>query len=154
MICRWSSVALFVTLAWALPQAQSGPKTPDIRGGWQAETYTLKSGERHALKGQIVFTASDWSVTFLITPEGQAPQRASAEGGTYTLDGAKLNLRHMYNFSAGGVLPGLVASPLRMTVNEATATPLEPCTVRVDGQRLTLAFPSGNTMSFLKSSGF
>lgn len=154
MMCRWSVVALLVTLAGLPGHAQQGASAPDIRGGWQAETYTLKSGERHALKGQIVFTASDWSVTFLIAPEGQTPQRASAEGGTYTLEGTKLGLRHFYNFSTGGALPGLPVSPLRMTVNEPAEAPLEPCIVAVDGQRLTLAFPSGNQMSFLRSSRF
>jgi hypothetical protein len=143
-----------VVLACSLAHARQAASGPDIRGGWQAETYALKSGERHALKGQIVFTASDWSVTFLITPEGQAPQRASAEGGTYTLEGTNLGLRHLYNFSAGGALPGLPASPLRMTVNEPAQALLEPCTVTVEGERLTLAFPSGNSMSFQRSSRF
>ena len=134
--------------------AQSRAAGPDIRGGWQAELYTLKTGERHVVKGLIVFTATEWSVTFFVTPDGHTPQRASAEGGTYTLDGTNLVLKHLYNFSNGAALPGLPASPMRMTVQGGTAPPLEQVTVSIDVERLTLAFPSGNTMSFRRSSRF
>ena len=154
MIYWWVSVAAFVVLACPPGFAQSGAAGLDIRGGWQAELYTLKTGERHVVKGLIVFTATEWSVTFFVTPDGQAPQRASAEGGTYTLDGTKLVLTHLYNFSNGGALPGLPANPMRMTVQGSTAPPLEPVTVSVDVERLMLAFPSGNTMSFRRSSRF
>ncbi len=43
------------------------------------------------VKGLIVFTATDWSVTFFVTPDGLAPQRAAAEGGTYTLRARSLS---------------------------------------------------------------
>ena len=154
MVYWWISVVACVVLACPPCLAQSGAAGPDIRGGWQAELYTLKTGERHLVKGLIVFTATEWSVTFFVTPDGQAPQRASAEGGTYTLDATKLALRHLYNFSAGGALPGLPVSPMRMTVQGSAAPPVEQVTVRIDAERLTLAFPSGNTMSFRRSSRF
>jgi hypothetical protein len=148
----WPVLALLTLLAGPVASGEQGTAAPAIRGGWQAESYTLKSGERHIVQGLITFTATDWSVTFFVTPEGQAPQRASAEGGTYTLDGQKLGLIHLYNFSTGSALPGLPASPLRMTVNERGQAPLEPVTVSVEGDRLTLAFPSGNAMVFRRSS--
>jgi len=116
--------------------------------------YTLKTGERHTVKGMIVFTASDWNMTFFVTPGGQAPQRAVAEGGTYTLDGTKLVVRQLYNFSNGGELPGLPVSPMRMAVQNRATAPVEEVTVAVDVERLTLAFPSGNTMMFRRSSRF
>jgi len=151
---RRLTIPLLLTLS-ALPvRAQPVAAAPDIRGGWHADSYILKTGERHVVQGLIVFTASDWSVTFFVTPEGQPPRRASAEGGTYRLDGQKLVLTHLYNFSAGSALPGLPDSPLRMTVNQAGKAPLEPCTVTVAGDVLTLAFPSGNAMTFRRSSGF
>ena len=151
---RWACVAMFLLLACLPGHAQSAPAGPDVRGGWLAELYALKTGERHTVKGMIVFTASDWNVTFFVTPDGQAPQRASAEGGTYTLDGTKLVLRHLYNFSNGGALPGLPASPLRMAVQTRATAPVEEVTVAVDVERLTLSFPSGNTMTFRRSSRF
>jgi hypothetical protein len=154
MVYWWVSLAAFVMLACPPGHAQTGAAGPDIRGGWQAEMYALKTGERHPVKGMIFFTAADWSVTFFVTPDGQAPQRAAAEGGTYTLDGTKLVLRHLYNFSNGGALPGLPASPMRMAVQNRATAPVEEVTVAVDVERLTLAFPSGNTMSFRRSSRF
>ena len=136
----------------SIPSGQAATAPSDIRGGWQAESYTLKTGERHTVQGRIFFTATEWGVTFFVTLEGQAPQRASAEGGTYTLNGDKLVFSHHYNFSAGSALPGLPASPMRMTMNDRQAAPAEPVTLTLDGERLTIAFPSGNAMTFRRSS--
>ncbi|MGQ0735962.1 MAG: hypothetical protein ACT4QD_20190 [Acidobacteriota bacterium] len=156
-VARWVAAGALTTLVTStgLPAAaQSGRAGPDIRGGWRADTYTLKTGERHQVTGLIVFTATDWGVTFFVTPEGKAPVRASSEGGTYTLEGTSLALIHQYNFSTGSAVPGLPASPLRMTIQgEATGT-VERITVSVNGDRLTLAFPSGNAMTFQRSSRF
>ena len=151
---RWASIAALVMLACPPGYAQTSAAGPDIRGGWQTEMYALKTGERHPVKGMIFFTATDWSVTFFVTPDGQAPQRAAAEGGTYTLDGTKLVLRHLYNFSNGAALPGLPASPMLMAIQNRATASLEEVTVAVDVERLTLSFPSGNTMSFRRSSRF
>lgn len=152
MVNRSSFAVVLVLLACGSALAQSAAAGPDIRGGWQAETYTLKTGERHPVQGLIFFTATDWGVTFFVTPEEQAPQRASAEGGTYTLDGANLVFTHHYNFSAGSAVPGLPASSMRMTVNDRREAPAEPVTVAIDDARLSIAFPSGNTMTFRRSS--
>ncbi len=154
MVRRCLAFAALVMLGSQPGHAQVAAAGPDIRGGWNAELYTLKTGERHPVKGSIIFTATDWSVTFFVTPDGQAPQRAAAEGGTYTLDGTKLVLRHLYNFSTGTAVPGLPASPLRMTVQDRQSAPVEQVIVTVDVERLTLSFPSGNTMSFRRSSRF
>lgn len=151
---RWASVALLVMLACPPGHAQSVADGPDVRGGWQAETYTLKTGERHRVQGLIVFTATDWNVTFFVTPVGQAPQRASAEGGTYAREGSQLLLRHLYNFSTGNAVPGLPASPMRMAVQDRRTAPVEAVIATVDVERLTLSFPSGNTMTFRRSSRF
>ena len=147
MIHQCVALAAFVMLA--TPPAAD----PDVRGGWHAELYELETGESHSIKGLIVFTASEWSVTFFFTPDGQAPQRAVAEGGTYTLDGSTLALKHLYRFSAGTAAPGLPESPLRMEVDRQEAS-LEPIAVKVEVERLTLSFPSGNTMTFRRSSRF
>lgn len=39
-----------------------------------------------------------------------------------------------------------------MTLNDRQAAPAEPVTVTIDGARLTIAFPSGNSMVFRRSS--
>jgi hypothetical protein len=35
-----------------------------------------------------------------------------------------------------------------------TAAPTEPCTVEVNGDRMIIHFPSGNQITFMRSSGF
>ncbi len=153
MVHRCVALVAFMAVTGPPGHAQPAAASPDVRGAWHAELYALKTGERHPVKGMIVFTASEWSVTFFVTPDGKAPQRAAAEGGTYTLDCTTLALRHLYRFSAGSALPGLPESPMRMEVDR-TEAPLEPITVTIDVERLTLSFPSGNAMTFRRSSRF
>jgi hypothetical protein len=155
MRSRLVAIAAFVTLLGGIPGAlnrQSPPAGPNLRGAWVPEQYLLKTGERHPVTGLIFFSASDWGVTFFVTPPGQAPQRASAEGGSYTLDGTKLVFKHHYIFAGGNALPGLPASPMRMEVRDPMKAPLEPVSVAIEGTRLTISFPSGNTMTFRRSS--
>jgi len=151
---RWPLVAGAVLYTALVGSAQPAASRVELRGGWRADTYTLATGERYEVKGLIVFTATDWAVTFFVTPDGGEPVRASAEGGTYTLDGANLALTHQYNFSTGGALPGLPASPLRMTMRDGDGGTIERITVAVEADRLRLAFPSGNAMTFRRSSEF
>lgn len=125
----------------------------DVRGGWQPELFELKTGERHAVSGLIVFTASEWTLTLFYTSDGEEPQRAVAEGGTYTIVGSTMAMKHLYRFSAGKEMSGLADSPLRMEVDRQEA-PLEPIMVKIEVERLTLSFPSGNKMTFRRSSRF
>ena len=135
----------------ALTQSAAGP--PDVRGSWQPETYRLKSGPVHEVTGLITFTEKDWSVLFfIVTDEG--PRRGSGEGGTYTLDGDKLTFRHLYNLSGGHAVDGFEASDLSMRVRtpDAEDAPAEPCTITIEEDLLTIFFPSGNQMTFRRSS--
>lgn len=135
----------------ANPQSEAGP--PDIQGAWKPETYRLKSGPVHEVTGLISFTEKDWSVLFfIVTDEG--PRRGSGEGGTYTLDGDKLTFRHLYNLSGGHAVDGFEASELSMRVRPADAedAPAEPCTITIEDDLLTIFFPSGNQMTFRRSS--
>lgn len=140
---------ILVALAAAAPFASDEPA---IRGAWRTETYVLKDGTRHPVRGLIFFTDKDWTVLFFVTPDGQPPQRGSGEGGTYTLAGNRLVFSHHYNLSAGKAVKGIPESPLRMEVRDAAAAPSEPCTLDRDGDRLTIHFPSGNSMIFRRSS--
>ncbi len=133
--------------------AQSAAKPPDVRGSWKPETYRLKSGPVHDVTGLITFTEKDWSVLFfIVTDEG--PRRGSGEGGTYTLEGDKLTFRHLYNLSGGHAVDGFEASDLSMKVRpkDAGDAPAEPCTITVEEDLLTIFFPSGNQMTFRRSS--
>lgn len=135
--------------------AESQPETGslDIRGAWKPETYRLQSGPVHVVTGLISFTEKDWSVLFfIVTDEG--PRRGSSEGGTYTLEGDKLTFRHLYNLSGGHAVDGFEASDLSMRVRppDAVDAPAEPCTIKVKDDLLTIFFPSGNQMTFRRSS--
>ncbi|MCY3555546.1 MAG: hypothetical protein OXH56_09525 [Gemmatimonadetes bacterium] len=137
--------------ATANPQSESG--SLDIRGAWKPEAYRLKSGPVHEVTGLISFTEKDWSVLFfIVTDEG--PRRGSGEGGTYTLEGDKLTFRHLYNLSGGHAVDGFEASELSMRVRPADAedAPAEPCTITIEDDLLTIFFPSGNQMTFRRSS--
>ena len=137
--------------ATANPQSEAG--SLDIRGAWKPESYRLKSGPVHEVTGLISFTEKDWSVLFfIVTDEG--PRRGSGEGGTYTLEGDKLTFRHLYNLSGGHAVDGFEASELSMRVRPADAedAPAEPCTITIAEDLLTIFFPSGNQMTFRRSS--
>ncbi len=157
MRAEWSGGFLATaTTSVALTVALVGPvatASPDIRGAWRTETYTLASGPQYDVEGLIVFTDSDWSVLFFVVPEGGEPQRGSAEGGTYTLEDDRLVFTHLFHMSAGSELPGLAASDLRMVARkDASEAPTEPARVERSDDRLTVHFPSGNRMTFRLSS--
>lgn len=142
--------------AGLLAAVLAGPalgQAPELRGSWQAQVYRLRDGTSHSVDGLIVFTQSDWLVVFLVKDGKGAARRGSGEGGSYTLSGDRLLLRHRYNVSGGATLPGLPASPLRLVSRGAQSATEEPCRAEASGDTLTLHFPSGNSMAFRRSSG-
>lgn len=137
----------------AAATAQSSGESLDIQGAWTPESYRLKSGPVHEVTGLITFTEKDWSVLyFIVTDEG--PRRGSGEGGTYTLEGDKLTFLHLYNLSGGHAVDGFGASGLSMKVRpkDAADAPAEPCAITIEEDLLTISFPSGNQMTFRRSS--
>ncbi len=144
-------------LACMLVAGQVGIATsqelPSLRGAWRPTSYQLKAGPRHPVDGLITFTASDWSVLFFVLDARGQPGRGSGEGGTYTLEGNRLVFTHRFNLAAGKAMDGLEEAPLAMTVRKGAGAPTEPCTIELIGDRLVIAFPSGNRMEFQRSSG-
>lgn len=121
-------------------------------GAWRTQTYVLEDGPTHRVEGMIFFTESDWSVLFFVVDDEGNPQRGSAEGGTYDLDGDALTFTHLYNASGGHAVEGLPASEWSMRVNERDQAPTEPTRIDLSGEQLTIYFPSGNHMTFTRSS--
>ncbi len=88
----------------------------------------------------------------MLDSEGN-PARGSAEGGPYSSSGERLSLSHLYNLSSGEALSGLEASQLQMVLRKEGAGTPEECTYRIEGDRLTIDFPSGNSMRFVRYGG-
>lgn len=124
-----------------------------LEGAWSAEHYHLAGGVTHPVRGQIFFVDGSWQVLFFVTDETGSPRRGSGEGGTYERTAEGVVFKHLFNLSVGDALPGLEPAPLRMTVRDPDEAALEPTRIDVDGQVLTLHFPSGNRMVFHRSSG-
>ncbi len=143
---------LLLLAAGVVPAAQGASGDLEIRGAWHPDTYILEDGTRHPVRGLIVFTDRDWSVVFLVAPDGHTPLRGSAEAGTYRLNGNRLVFSHLYNLSGGGAVEGIPESPFEMNLHEATSAPSEPSTVELTGRRMTIRFPSGNAMEFERAA--
>jgi len=147
----WGVLAAGIGLGLA-PLGAAG-QDASLIGAWAPETYVLESGTRHDVAGRIFFTDTDWTVLFFVTENGEA-RRGSAEGGTYTTTDDRLVLTHLYNLSVGEAMEGIAESPLQMTLRSAEDGTTEATTYAVDGDRLTLYFPSGNRMEFIRASSF
>ncbi len=138
------SKALYL-LVWLL--AAGTLQAADLQGVWKPELYRLKDGSELQVDGHIFFGQKEWTVLFFVLEDGQI-RRGSAEGGTYTLQGEDLVFTHLYHLSSAQAVKSLPQSPLRMEIQKASQASREACTVRLQANRLTLHFPSGNSMHF------
>lgn len=143
--------------------ASARPSDGALPGSWRPREYRLGDGEVLPVDGRIVFwgeegaAEGEWMVVFFVTAgeseDPGAPLRGSAEGGRFFRDGETLTLTHAYHLSAGEAVGSLAEAPLRMAMRsdrEAAEHHREPCRFAVEGDRLTLFFPSGNSMVFSK----
>lgn len=146
---RIAKLVVAASLMFSMEAAAS-----EISGAWRPERYILADGSVFSVKGLIFFTERDWTVLFFVEDENGEARRGSAEGGTYTLSGEGLTFTHLYHLSAGEKLGNLESAPLRMSVKEMGDAAQEPCRVEIEGESMTIYFPSGNRMTFEKSSGF
>lgn len=158
-------VACALLAAWAtaagasVQPAMESASEDEIVGAWRPRTYRIggESPVELAVDGRIRFdpgTPGEWFVLFFVTGEDGAPRRGSAEGGQWFRDGETLVLTHAWHLSLGEVVAPLAAAPPRMALRsfaEAAEGHREPCRVEVDGDRMTLFFPSGNSMTFLRA---
>ena len=126
----------------------SAQPEPDIRGAWAAEHYFMAEGGEHEVQGRIFFTDNDWQVLFFVLDADGVPRRGSGEGGTYTRVGGQLVFSHLFNLSVGEEMRGLPAAELQIVSRRAEDAPLEPTEIDVEGDVLTLHFPSGNRLTF------
>lgn len=136
------------------PQASRGAQAEAdaVEGAWRAEEYVLASGPTHPLRGHIMFAGGDWNVLFFVLDADGVPVRMSAEGGTYTLHGEDLVFTHLYFAAKGAEVEGLPEALFEMRALDGGGAE-EAATVSVDGDHLTLFFPSENRMTFTRAPG-
>jgi hypothetical protein len=131
----------------SMPSASVGNS---LVGGWKADHYYLKDGSSYPLLGQILFTRNNWTVLFIVVKDGK-PQRGSGEGGDYTVDGNKVVFVHHYVAStAAPAITGLKEQAARALEWEPSHA--ESSTFDIQGDRLTLFMPSGNRLTWTRSS--
>jgi hypothetical protein len=146
---RLLSAALLTTALSVTPALAQPATNPNLVGAWSVETYELKNGESPPVAGHIFFSERDWTVLFFVMGPDGKPVRGSGEGGTYGWSGTRLVLTHLHNLSVGERVGSLAPSPLQLlTRGRDNDAPTETCTVELVDDRLTLHFPSGNSMSF------
>lgn len=136
--------------ACGTPPEPAAAQGTDLDGAWRADQYELVSGTSHSLAGHILFVDGEWNVLFYVLDGMGEPARMSAEGGTFTRSGEDLVFTHLYFAAQGEAVEGLEASPFEMRVNRGDPV-VEPSTATVEGDRLTLFFPSGNRMTFQRA---
>ncbi len=139
-----------LTFLFPIISCQTNSTENNLEGAWSTQMYTLKDGGQHVVKGHIFFTEKDWTVLFFVMDDKDKPQRGSAEGGTYMLIDDSLEFKHLYNLSASNAIGDLAQSPLRMEIRSASEASNEKCKIKIIQDQLTIFFPSGNSMTFIR----
>ena len=138
--------ATLVTILWAsfaLPcfgMLESGAQGPrnDVRGVWNMVTYHFQ-GKDYAAKGLLIFTEKHFSINVSFQLEERELSDLTIDLGTYTMGpGNKVTYNVML---ASAIRPGDKASPIQ----QPTVVEPEIGTFAIDGDKLTLAFASGNS---------
>ncbi len=150
-------LVLLLTLLAAVSYPGASPASPSttqesIEGAWEARTYLLADGSRHPVRGSIFFHSGRWQVLFFVMDAMGAARRGSGEGGTYELAGDRLTFHHELNLSVGEPMAGLPEAPLRMTARPPQEAVPEAARVAVRGDALSLFFPSGNQLDFVRAA--
>lgn len=107
---------------------------PGLEGAWQTEVYVVQ-GQPQPITGVLLLAANRWATLFFVPT--QAGPWGSAEAGAYSVDGTRLTFHHRLVLQGGG--------DRELTVNPA-ANHAEACDVRLDAERCTISFPSGNEL--------
>ena len=143
---------LSALVALGVQALASATRDITIQGAWQVESYILENGTELDVTGLIFFSESDWTVLFFVVDDEGEPRRGSGEGGDYRIEGDQLEFTHFYHLSTGEAFGGLPAAPLRMNVASKEDAAAEPCRVEVGETEMTIFFPSGNQMTFIRRS--
>jgi hypothetical protein len=145
---RLTMMIAVVTLLTLIAPARAATA---LEGSWKADRYYLKNGSEYPAAGQILFTGNQFSVVYLVLKDGK-PQRGSGEAGDYSVDGEKVVFTHRYLVTTPAeAIPGLEQQQLHHAERSASdPTTIERATFKIEGERLTLFFPSGNRLTWTR----
>ena len=105
-----------------------------IEGAWRTARYIV-NGVATDIEGVLLLVDGRWATLYFV-PGGEGPW-GSGEAGAYDLNGDVLSFHHRLTFQGGG------GRPLHLTQQ---ATLVEACPITLDGDMLSIHFPSGNTV--------
>lgn len=104
-------------------------------GVWDTHTYVVE-GKNHALDGIIIFTENYFAGTAYSSFSGGEMDDSNANAGTYTIDGNKVTFQQQVQIH---IRPGDKKEPIFYGKDVP-----EEATFEVDGDNLTIYFPSGS----------
>jgi hypothetical protein len=107
---------------------------PTLEGAWRTASYVV-NGRPTDLDGVLLLVDGRWSTLYFV-PGTEGPW-ASAEAGSYEVEGSTLSFHHRLMFQGGGGRPLLVTQ---------AASHVEACPITLNDETLTIRFPSGNTL--------
>ncbi len=103
-------------------------------GAWDTHTYVIE-GESHSLDGIIIFTENYFAGTAYSSFSGGEMDDSNANAGTYTIDGNNVTFQQQVQIH---IRPGDEKEPIFYGKDVP-----EEATFEVDGDNLTIYFPSG-----------
>ena len=108
---------------------------PELIGVWDTHTYVVQ-GKEHSLNGLIIFTEKYFAGTGFSNFTGGELDDSNANAGTYTTDGNKVTFQQQVQIH---IRPGDEKEPIFYGKDVP-----EEATYEIEGDTLTLNFPSGN----------
>jgi hypothetical protein len=107
---------------------------PKVEGAWSTTSYIVK-GQATDVSGVLLLVDGRWSTLYFVG-SADGPW-GSAEAGSYKIEGHTLAFHHRFMFQGGG------GRPLHVTQE---ASHVEDCPITLNGDTMTIQFPSGNTL--------
>ena len=124
-----------------------------LQGAWIANSYQPHGSQvRFDLRGQMQFSGSRWSLTYIVLTDGK-PQRVFAQVGRFSGEGDKLDLYGdvaLYPYAPA--VPGLWEQRERYIVfpQDGVTDPVK-AEFTIEGDQLTMIFGVGSKMIFTRA---
>lgn len=112
-----------------------------VEGVWRTETYVV-AGTEKTVEGVLFLTNGQWATLYFVP--GEEGPFGSAEAGRFQYEDGRLVFLHQLVFQGGGGRPLHIDQQARRE---------EECQIAIEGDRLTIRFPSGNHLHLRRMAG-